>query len=210
MVPGLYNQTKGQTVNEYSKAPAAVLKRVTALRKKYHQELDKARVRLDILMVDTDAEDGSPLKHQGYPADGIARIICQRDRGAGRGDGEIQIDARRWKAMTAAEQDALLDHELQHFQVCKKDGLVVNDGNGRPKLKMRKHDVQVGWFDIVAKRHGNASAEVQQATALIERAGEVYLPGFDFLAKSEGKQAKASDKVVKMPSQAPMAAAAAK
>jgi hypothetical protein len=68
---------------------------------------------------------------------------------------------------------------------------MVEDGEGketpafdaldRPKLAMRKHDHQFGWFDEVAQRHGEASPEVRQARVLMEKSGQLY---FDFEPRS--------------------------
>jgi hypothetical protein len=57
----------------------------------------------------------------------------------------------------------------------------VFDAVGRPKLLMRKHDHQFGWFDEVAQRHGEASPEVRQARVLMESSGQLY---FDFEPRS--------------------------
>jgi len=173
------------------------MKRVKAMRKKWHPELEKARVRIDVLMVSTDGEDGAAIKANGYPADGLAKILPQEQRGAGTADARILLDAEKYDSLEDKERDALIDHELQHFQVVMKDGVIVLDGNERPKLRMRRHDVQVGWFSVIAERHKEHSAEVQQAKAIVQRAASTYLPGFEFLDKN----AKPAGKVVPMPQQ---------
>lgn len=59
---------------------------------------------IDLVFVHGDEdENGEPLgpaiRHQGYPCDGLCRIINLRDRAMGRGDVEIQLDHGRWKGM---------------------------------------------------------------------------------------------------------------
>ena len=53
----------------------------------------------------------------------------------------------------------------------------VLDECARPKLKLKKHDRQFGWFDKIAERHGHASGEVRQALKLFTEARQLY---FDF------------------------------
>lgn len=52
-----------------------------------------------------------------------------------------------------------------------------NDDLGRPKLKMRKHDVEIGWFKIIAERHGAHSIERQQAKIIFDTMGQSFWPG---------------------------------
>ena len=49
------------------------------------------------------------------------------------------------------------------------------DAQGRPKIKLRKHDFQVGWFHEIARRHGEHSVEVRQCRELVSEQGQTYL-----------------------------------
>ncbi len=69
-----------------------------------------------------------------------------------------------------------MDHELTHLELAEKEGAPVLDDGGRPKLKMRLHDYEFGWFTEVAERHKENAIEVQQARALIDGDGQVYFP----------------------------------
>lgn len=145
--------------------------RVEALVRKYHPELEKAKVRVDLLFVaDPDAADKEApkpvLSHHGVPAIAMARIVPLKDRVKGSGDGEILIDMARYEEMDPAERDALLDHEMEHFEVKTKEMKPKLDTHGRPTLKIRKHDYDFGWFESVAKRHKENSVEVGQAHRL--------------------------------------------
>lgn len=126
-------------------------------------------------------EKGSPigcaLKLHGVPASGIAKIIGLKDRAMGRGDAEITIDYEFWKEASFETQCALLDHELTHLApITNKHGVFKKDDLDRPKLRMRKHDFQVGWFDCIAKDHGAHSIERMQARELVEVRGQFYFP----------------------------------
>lgn len=167
----------------YTKAPDDVVTRAKSLVEKNHFDLHNNGVRIDFIFANSTLnDDGEPagpaLKHGGYPALGIARILGPKERLMGRGDCEIVIDADTWPNLSEQKQHALIDHELEHLQpkFDKKGGVVTDDLN-RPKMKMKKHDHQFGWFDIVARRYGQDSIEVNQFKALCEsEAGQLYFP----------------------------------
>jgi len=147
-----------------------------------HKPLLDAKVRIDLVfaMPDLD-EDGHPindaLKKNGVRALGICRKLGLKDRALGRGDVEISLD-HYWWTQTADElmQKALLDHELHHIAVvvAKTSHLPRCEEDGRPKIRLRKHDFEFGWFTIIAARHGEHSQERIQAREIFERAGQLY------------------------------------
>lgn len=155
---------------------------------KYYREVLDVKTRIDFLFaygpVNDDGETTGPaIKHHGVQAIGLCRIIGQRDRAKGMGDIEVTVDGDWWQTASIDQQVALLDHELNHIQL-KRDqaGCIVFDDLGRPKIKMRQHDHDYGWFDVIAKRHGTASVEVRQARALREHCGQFY---FDLESRLE-------------------------
>lgn len=143
----------------------------------HHEDLVRAGLTVSLLVAYPECDDeGEPkapaLVHQGYPAEMIARVISHRDRARGVEDVSIEIDGEWWAVATESEQFARLDHELTHFELAlDESGVVKLDAGGRPKVRLRKHDRQFGWFDEVAERWGQASAEVQQARSFL--AGDV-------------------------------------
>lgn len=171
--------------NKYTAAGLDVARRAKRLLKKqeYHQPLLKARVRIGFVFVTTDGEDGAPVKVNGYPALAAASIVPQKFRTGIKEDGRVTIDKEAWDDLTEKQKDALLDHELYHFQPVIDENTVALDGNDRPRLRLRKHDVQMGFFSVIAKAHGEHSQEVIQARALVEHAAETLFPGFEFMAK---------------------------
>lgn len=138
---------------------------------KYHQELKKADVDVSVIMT-------SGLMVHGWPAFARVRIVSQRDRVQGMADAEIAIDEDRWTLLSHDQRVGILDHELEHLQVVTEDdGKVKVDDCSRPRLRIRPHDHQFGWFNSIAERHGANSQEVQQASQFANAHGQLYLPG---------------------------------
>ncbi len=118
-------------------------------------------------MSDDDPDVEHPLKLRGVPAYAVCSIVNVKGRTMGRGDAEIVIDESRYLTMPDASKDALLDHEIEHIDVqIGKKGRVKLDCLRRPKIKMKLHDHDFGWFTVIAKRHGAASIECKQASQL--------------------------------------------
>lgn len=168
-------------MSTYQLAPKAVLQTVERMMKKYHPELHDVSVSVDCLFAhaprDKDGDFvGHSIMHNGYPANAIIRIIGLKDRTAGRGDSEMVIDGDQWDLWSEEEQGALVDHELTHLElVTDAQGVLKRDDLERPRLKVRKHDHQFGWFDSVARRHGEASFEIRQWTEFQDKNRQLWL-----------------------------------
>lgn len=163
----------------YTHASESVVARCVALMKKYHLDLSNIQLRVDVLMVSSN-KPGPVLKLHGRSCAAIVRIVSLRDRVKGGGDAEIVIAEAGWMRLTEEEQDGLLDHELYHIELKPaRGGGVARDTHGRPKLAMVDHDYEFGWFDEIARRHGDAAPEVRQARSLF-REGRQSL--FAFIA----------------------------
>ena len=175
----------------YVPATAAVQDRLRYLIDQFHPDLDTAGVTLVVLMAHapTDAA-GEPLraalKHRGVRVAACVRVVNLKDRAKGVADAEILLDGDRWPDWPRETQIAILDHELTHLvavaELKDEEGRLQTaelDACDRPKLRLRPHDWEFGWYDSVAERHGDASLEVIQASALIAAKGQLYLPGFD-------------------------------
>lgn len=121
------------------------------------------------------------LKAHGYPAIATVKITSLKDRAKGVADVEIIVDEEKMARMTAAERAAVFDHELTHCELqINERGAPKRDDLGRPKLKIRPHDVQVGWFTEVVERHGRNAAEVLGLESMLQNAPEqLALPGFE-------------------------------
>lgn len=156
----------------YTKAPDDVRDMCVGLMQRNHPKLAEFQLRVDVVFVATDSETANALSCGGYPAQAVVRILDSKQRAMGRGDAEITIDKENWLALTAREQMALLDHELYHITL--RGGKSPIDEHGRPKLRLRKHDHQFGWFSEIAERWGEDSAEVKQAQQLIRAGRQTY------------------------------------
>ncbi|MEM6981166.1 MAG: putative metallopeptidase [Planctomycetota bacterium] len=166
----------------YAKAPLELRERCGRVMTKYHGELCDHEVKVDLVMAfaATDA-DGDPkgpaiTSSSGAAAAACIRVVGLKDRVLGRGDAEMTIDGDRYSKWQMSTIDALLDHELTHLELT---GNV--DDLGRPKLRLRPHDCDFGWFDCVARRHGDHSFEVTQAKSIFGTRAlrQLYLPGWE-------------------------------
>jgi hypothetical protein len=145
----------------YTHAPQPVHDLVFSLVEKHHPDLAEHEVTFCILMAFAPVDDngkrkGTALTHGGYPADGLAKINNLKDRVAGLSDCTIFLDGDHWEEKSEDEQTALLDHELTHFIPTGED-----DDAGRPKLKIRKHDIQLGGFHEIIDRYGKDAGEAK-------------------------------------------------
>ena len=142
-----------------------------------HKPIIDRGVRIDFLFAygDRDETTGErttdALKKNGVRALGICRKVSLKDRAKGMGDAEITLDHDHWSEVDEAEQRALLDHELHHIVVTAD-----SDDLGRPVIKLRKHDFEVGWFAPIAQRHGAHSVERQQAKIAFDTMGQFFWP----------------------------------
>lgn len=161
----------------------AIHQRLVEMSRLYHGQLVEARVTISVVLCsnrDADGEEIDPaLTHGGYPALATIKINSLKDRAEGKADATITVDGNRWDEWPEAELDAILDHELTHLELVLDDGALVRDDLNRPKLRMRKHDFQMGFFSEVAERHHAAAMETKQLQTVSQWACEHgWLPGF--------------------------------
>lgn len=159
----------------YSPASEDVERTIERVRLEYHSP-DLDGVTIAALFV-YDMEASEPvLMHGGYPAQATVRITPVKDRALGMADAVIVIDRSNWLTLSLKQGDALIDHEIYHLEraVDKDTDLPLCDAVDRPKLKMRRHDYQVGMFSEILRRHGNASAEQRMVQAIFDDAGQGY------------------------------------
>jgi hypothetical protein len=124
--------------------------------KLFHQELSTAGVTVEILH----ASGG--LKHHGYNAAAVVKVRSLADRAAGSADVRIVLDGDGWEHWDRKRRQAVIDHELEHIEVqYDEEGSVKLDDLGRPKIKLRLHDHQVGIFEDVIKRNKQFAVDAQ-------------------------------------------------
>lgn len=159
----------------YDKTPDEVLHLINETMEKYHPDLTNNGVTVDALFAEN--SNGDPLKHGGYPALAYVKITNLRNRIKGFADAEITIDRLVWNGLSQDQRASLIDHELHHLQVkTDKDGNTKTDDADRPKLGLKKHDYQFGWFREIAARHGQNSMECYQANMILKNDGLTFFP----------------------------------
>lgn len=149
---------------------------IEALISRHHPELEEAEVSIGVLWAwpGEDDEDGAVLKLHGYQAAAIIKINKASDRLQGMPDATIKIDAKLWRdRLDDFGRIALIDHELTHLVVLRdKDNHIKSDDAGRPKLKMRLHDVQIGVFDSIIRRYADKSLDGQHVKIVVDAYGQ--------------------------------------
>lgn len=151
-----------------------------------HKPLLDARLKIDLIFALADRDDhgviqNDALKLHGQKCLGIARKIKLKDRLMGRGDVEVTLDGDWWAEAGEEDRRALLDHELHHFMIeVDSNGKALTDDITRPKVVMRRHDYEFGWFEMIAARHGKHSQECKQAATMVEASGQILFPGLNF------------------------------
>lgn len=160
----------------YSKASDDVLTHIANMQSLNHPKLKDVTV--DALFAFDEEHSGPVLRHQGYGAAAVVRITPLRDRALGTADAVITVDRATWLDLTAPQRNALIDHELQHlYWELDGEGHAKSDGLGRPKLSMRRHDLQIGFFTEILERHGDASFEARMARQMLAVVSQAQ---FDF------------------------------
>lgn len=152
-----------------------------------HADLAETGVLFGILMAE--CPDGPAVKHAGYPALACVKVVSAKDRVGKNYDIEMLIDLREWEELSDEHRAAVIDHELEHCKrvpntpkrVAAGELAWKTDDRGRPKIKMKKGDWQVGdGFACVVARHGDYAAEylnIQRAKAFADAAKEMGRQG---------------------------------
>jgi hypothetical protein len=168
-------------MRKFEKAPADANRNCQRLVRANHPDLEATGAKVDIWFVRADPElPETPLKLHGYRCYAVVKVNSPKLRAQGHGDAEITVDGDAWDEMDTKSRAALLDHELEHLAVrCDKEGEPTFDKYGRPRLWMRLHDHQFGWFDAIARRHGEASLELQQFASFAKVQKRLWDPDYE-------------------------------
>lgn len=178
----------------FEKATENLLSFVRQAMEQWHSNLVQRGVVVETLLVyaPTDRDgivSGPAIKVRGVEAAACVRVSKLEERLAGRGDAIIWIDGDRWKHWSTETLMAVLDHELTHLQTYDdpRTSEPEIDDLGRPKIRIRKHDFDFGWFAEVAERHGFASFEVAQFL-YVAKGEQMFFPGFEFVEQKARKK----------------------
>lgn len=147
-----------------------------------YQPLIDAGVTVGLLVASPtdEGEDGEvepALKHHGYPAVALVRVVPYRDRVAGMPDAQILLDAQHWDEADDDRRTAILDHELYHLELqYTRKGQLKTDDARRPKLKLKPHDWQLGGFDEIVRRNKTSAVEAEAYINLNRQMSQMTFP----------------------------------
>ena len=164
----------------YSIANEEVNLTIQEVMKKNHGDLHAEGVTITALIARS--EEGPAIKVRGCEAAGCIRITGLAERTMGIGDAVMTLDGERLDSWSSRRLQAVIDHELRHLVLSKskKTGAVQRDDPDRPKLKIRMHDVEFGWFARTAELYGDDSYEVAQVREIGAAAWvQHFLPGLE-------------------------------
>ncbi len=188
---------------EYSLSGATVDLVLNEAIKLYHPDLLNSGTKVGIRCCSN--PDGDAVSHAGYPAYAKVSIVPTKWRLSVPWDAVIEVDQTELSDMEHASRLALFNHECSHLEVVSKKNrqtieLIYKedceeaekagepmpdppvfwrvDYLGRPKLKIRKADVNVGdCFARVIELHGPNAIEainISKAYKLMTEALEKY------------------------------------
>ena len=160
----------------YEKADNTIYNLIQERIEKFYPDLEKVDLTLDVMVAENDNGD-HPVKVNGYPSPAAIKITPLKARAKGLADVELILDWAAFKSMTRNQQEALIDKELYYLEVQRdKEENIKFDDLGRPKIRLKKHDYQLGWFREIAVRHKGDSPEVYQAKILWNNDGKTFFP----------------------------------
>lgn len=175
----------------YRKAETEVTDVLNDILSEHYHALVEAGVTIEVLTAhaSVDKNDdpvGPALKLHGYPCAGIVKINSLKDRVAGCADARIIVDGDEWPAWNDTRRRSVLHHEAHHLDLVRgKEGEVVTDDAGRPKLKMRLHSWQLGGFAVIAKQYGEQAFEVEGFREVAHEYRQLLLPWMDPMRADE-------------------------
>ena len=167
----------------YEKADPDVMSVLDSVMRQYHEELDKAGVRVGVVMVTAPKGEVAIACH-GHGAAAKIKRVGHAERVHAQIDALLQIDGYVWEELGDGPRRALLDHELTHLIVATKGEAVVVHADGRPKLVMRPDDWLLTGFADVVRRHKSNSLEARALRVLHDVHGQQL---FEFLRPTEMK-----------------------
>ena len=141
-------------------APQEIVDLVEIEASRHHEHLEKLGVRVKVMLHN---DPDKPLLLHGRACEATIRKVSLRDRRLGiDAEAVLTICPSCWKTLNEDEQLGLIDHELTHISiVLDKNNRPARDKDKRIKIKIRPHDLEIGWFDECYERHGASSAEAR-------------------------------------------------
>ncbi len=145
----------------FREASTEVVALVGSVMREHFDQLVQAGVTVRTIMahagVDDDGEPKGPaIQKDGHAVAGRTKIVSLKDRVAGLDDAVMELDGDRWPEWQEMFQRSVIWHELNHLELKGK----IDDA-GRPKMKLRKHDIQLGVFLAGMEIFGSEGADTQ-------------------------------------------------
>lgn len=147
-----------------------------------HKDLKAAGVTVGVLFF----SGNGPLMFKGWPARAYIKKTSLRDRAMGVRDAVIVVDKEWWQDASDEHRVELIDHELWHIMVSTDGTRVIGEGEdakvvpvyefdslNRPKLIMRKHDIEIGIFLRDAMKYGPTSMLREDMVAIADKHGQL-------------------------------------
>jgi hypothetical protein len=176
-----------------AKAPPEVAEACQRMMEKWHPDLVAAGATVSLLWASNDK--GPSVKLHGRPCCAVVWVNSLRDRIEGKRDATIEVSAEWWQAATPEERDSVMDHELYHLvpergpdipdheEVEGSPGELRKvwrpsyklDEVGRPALRLKLHDWDLGGFAEIVRRHGPAAIERQAFLGVAKAYEQVLL-----------------------------------
>ncbi len=142
-----------------------------------YPDLAEAEVSINYLLAEP-GKRGPALKLNGYACEATVKVNSFLDRVEGKKDVTISLDLEVWESLDEDERIGLVAHELEYLVVKRhakgeEAGQIKTDAAGRPVVGCRRHDIIMGGFESIARRHGSASPEARAARVLKDRYGQL-------------------------------------
>lgn len=141
-------------IDEATQEGVAVIKVVAKMVKAHHKHLMNAKI-VPAWML------GKKPDKDGHVVLGRMRKCSELERELHGRDAILLLNQAYWRTFSEAQREALVDHELCHLdQVLDADLEPAVDGHGKPKFRIRKHDLEE--FRAVVERHGCYLADLKE------------------------------------------------
>lgn len=160
----------------YDEGDGEINGRIRTLIDEHFKDLKESKAKIKVLFAVND--EGPAVKLHGYPCGATIKNLPLQQRVLIGAAALMTVDKRHYDELNDRQRDGLMHHELHHLLVTRdkeSDNIVVDD-LGMPKFKMRKHDIDFGWFAATARLFGKDSPEVIQARQIVEVGGEFFFP----------------------------------
>ena len=171
-----------------------LVRRVT---ERFHPELLTAEVHVAVLMTYPPVgDDGKPtgpaIEIKGHACAGRIGLCNEKNRRLHGYDAIMELAADRWEEKSDRENEAVVDHELEHLVLVVKEGTLQKHVDGHPRIKLQPDDWMLTGFVAVAERHPANACEVQALCGAVGvLGGQANFPWFeDGTKKKEKKKGK--------------------